>query len=77
MTPLHHAGDLVRELFALVPLWLARALFVALPLFLLVWVLRLPRAATVPLDRPARWDENLKLWAAIALGLQIVIYLVF
>jgi len=77
MTPLHQIGDLLREAFGLIPLWAARALFLALPVGLLIWVWFLPRAAARPLDRPARWDENLKLWAAIALGLQVVIYLVF
>jgi hypothetical protein len=61
VTPLHYLGDLVRELFARIPLPVARAIFLAVPVLLLVWVLRLPREETTP---PA----------AAALVLQIVIY---
>jgi hypothetical protein len=70
-------GEWIREACGLVPLPVARALFLALPIVLLIWLWRLPRAAALPADRPARWDEDLKLWAALALGLQIVIYLIF
>jgi hypothetical protein len=74
MTPLHYIGQWLRELFALIPLPVARALFLALPAVLLVWVLCLPRAAVTPPGRVRRWDENLKLWAGLALLAQLVIY---
>jgi hypothetical protein len=74
-TPLHQVGDLVRELFLLVPLPVARALFVAVPAAMLIWVWRLPRAETSAPGGTGRWDENLKVWASVALLLQVVIYL--
>lgn len=74
MTPLHHIGQFVRELFLQIPLPVARGLFLALPILLLIWVWLLPREATTPPGGTARWDENLKLGATVALMLQIVIY---
>jgi len=80
MTPLHAFGDSVRELFLLIPLGAVRALFVAVPVVLVIWVLCLPREVTTPTEdagpgkSATRWDANLKLWASVALLLQIVIY---
>jgi hypothetical protein len=71
---LHQIGDLLREALLAVPLWAARVLFLALPVVVLVWVLTLPGAETRPPGRPARASENLKIWAALALVIQIVIY---
>ena len=78
MTPLHWIGDTVRQAMMAVPMSVVRAIFVALLLALLVWVLRLPKERTRPpegSDGADHWSANLKLWAAIALILQIVIYL--
>ena len=77
MTILHWIGDLVRSALGQVPLSLVRGLFVAVPVVLLVWVLMLPTSATTPGDGRAGWSENLKTWAAIALLLQIAIYVLF
>jgi len=80
MTPLHEFGDAVRDLFARIPLEWVRGLFVAVPVVLLVWVLNLPREVTTPTEdagpgkAPIRWDANLKLWAGVALLLQVAIY---
>lgn len=74
MTPLHRIGDFIRDLLLRVPLPAARALFIALPLGLLVWVLTLPREETTPLATTVRRCEDLRLWAALALGIQILIY---
>ena len=74
MTPLHHIGQFVRDALLQIPLPVVRGVFIAIPLLVLVWVLRLPREATTPPDGTGRWDSNLKVGAAIALGLQIVIY---
>ena len=74
MTPLHYIGNFVRDQLLLIPLPVVRALFLALPILLLIWVFRLPRQATTPPESTGRWDENLKLWAGVALGIQIVIY---
>ena len=76
MTPLHVIGDYLRQLFAAVPLPAVRVLFVAVPLVMLVWVLTLPRSAVVPPESKGRWDENLKVWAGLALLIQVVIYCV-
>jgi len=74
---LHAIGDYVRELMLLVPLPLVRAVFLAVPVVLLIWVLRLPRAETTPESPTGRFGENLKLGAAVALLLQVVIYSLF
>jgi hypothetical protein len=74
MTPLHYIGDFLRGLLLQVPLPVVRVLFLAVPIVLLVWVLRLPRSETTSPEGAGRWDENLKLWACVALAVQIVIY---
>lgn len=74
--PLHWMGTFLRDLFGLIPLTGARALFVALPLLLMVWVMRLPDAETTPKDRDCHWSEDLKVWAWLALAIQVVIYCV-
>ena len=74
MTPLHHIGNLLRELLLQIPLPVVRALFIALPAAVLIWVLTLPKEATTSPEGTGRWDANLKTGAAIALVIQIVIY---
>ena len=82
MTPLHWIGELIRKAVIAVPMGAVRALFVVLLLGLLVWVLRLPKERTrPPLEDGSGYDEkslsgNLKLWAALALGLMALIYLI-
>ena len=73
MTPLHLVGEWLREALAMVPLTAVRALFVAVPLVVLVWVLALPRAATTD-PATSSWAGNLKMWAALALVIQVLIY---
>jgi hypothetical protein len=75
-TPLHLIGEAVRNLLLLVPMWGARALFIALPALVLLWVLRLPNRETTDTDREGRRSANLKWGAAAALLLQMVIYAV-
>jgi hypothetical protein len=77
MNLLHELGDAMRWACGQIPLGVVRAVFVAVPLVLMVWVLRLPNAETTPPGRAGRWDENLKLWAWLALAMQVVIYCVF
>jgi hypothetical protein len=77
MSPLHRIGDLLRSALLGLPLGAVRALFVLSLTVLLVWVLRLPRGATSPHEAPTRPSENLKVWAALALAIQIAIYLFF
>lgn len=74
--PLHFIGTLLRSGFAQIPLPVARAFFVALPLLLMVWVLRLPDRTTTPAGRDCHWSEDLKVWAWLALAIQVVIYCV-
>lgn len=73
-TPLHALGDFLRDLLSQVPLPAVRLLFVLIPLALLVWVLSLPRSETTRTGAETRWDENLKLWAGLALAIQVAIY---
>ena len=76
MTLLHAIGDWLRNTLALLPMGVVRVLFVALPILLIIWVLRLPRAATTPPGVEYRRTENLKLWAVLALLIQVLIYAV-
>ncbi len=77
MTPLHQIGDFLRNWLLLVPLPAVRALFVVTLAIVLIWVWRLPRAATTPAGGARHWDENLKVGATAALVVQIVIYSLF
>jgi len=73
VTPLHVVGEFLRELLLRVPLGAARALFVGTLVVLLIWVLRLAPEETT--GRAGGTHHNLKPWAALALLVQIVIYL--
>ena len=77
MSILHRIGDFVRDALGQVPLSVARCLFIAVPVVLLVWVLMLPTRTTTPEGHTGSWGENLKTWAAVALLLQIAIYALF
>lgn len=74
MTPLHEIGDYLRELLLRVPMGVVRGLFVLFPAAVLAWVLFLPRSQTTPPKAETRLSENLKIWAAAALVIQILIY---
>ena len=74
MTPLHELGELLRQSLQAIPLPLVRCLFVGSLVALLIWVMRLPESATTPAGGAKRWDENLKIGAAAALLIQILIY---
>jgi hypothetical protein len=74
MLPLHDLGRWLRAVCEAIPLVAARGLFVALLLALLIWVLTLPREATTRSSGPTRLSENLKIWAAAAVLIQLVIY---
>lgn len=73
MTPLHQLGSMVRELILMIPMSAVRLMFVALPVVILVWLLRLPKEATAETPT-APWSRDLKVWAALALVIQIAIY---
>lgn len=74
MTPLHTIGEMLRSLLLQIDLAYVRALFVAIPVVLLGWVLTLPRSEARPPTGPGRLSEDLRLWAALALAIQILIY---
>lgn len=75
MTWVHTFGEALRNLLLQIPLSAVRFLFVMSLILVLLWVCRLPVSRTQPEGGAHRWDENLKIPAGIALGLQIVIYL--
>ena len=75
MTPLHDFGELLRHAFGLLPMGFVRLLFVALPAAVLCWVLWLPPLSADGERRPAPYSlSDLRIWAALALIAQILIY---
>ncbi len=76
LNPLQTVGQTLRETFLAIPLPWVKVLFVAIPLGLMAWVLRLPAKTTTPPEHVYRWDEDLRVWAWAALALQVVIYCV-
>lgn len=75
--PLHWIGDTLRAAFLLVPMEFVQAVFVAVPLLLMVWVLRLPTAETTPPESRGGWADDLKVWAWLALAMQVLVYCMF
>lgn len=73
-TALHGLGELLWSAAAVVPLWGARLLFLAVPIALMAWVVQWPDRQTTPADGSAKWSNNLKLWAWLILLLQVVAY---
>ena len=73
MTILHLIGEWLRNTLLFIPRPAVRALFVALPVVVLVWVLLLPRRRAVE-HRSDPWMKDLRIWASIALIIQIAIY---
>ncbi|MBM4001452.1 MAG: hypothetical protein FJ297_18280 [Planctomycetes bacterium] len=74
MTPIHAFGEFVRRIFMAVPLGAARGLFLGLLVGLFVWVLTLPAESTWPDTGSRGPTANLKVWACVALAIQIAIY---
>lgn len=72
-TFLHDIGDAIRNAMATVPLSLVRWVFLAIPLVLLVWVLTC-RIGDDDENRDPQQIRLLRIGAALALVLQIVIY---
>jgi hypothetical protein len=70
---LHWIGEQLRAAFLLIPLWGAKALFLALFCGLMIWVVQLPRSTTTP--RPnSPWHEDLRVWGWLALLIQLIAY---
>ena len=57
-----------------VPLSAVRVIFLLVFVGLILWILTLPRNVTTDPARKYRPLENLKLWAILAMVIQIVIY---
>ena len=76
MTPLHTIGEFFRNALLTIPLPAVRVLFVTLQVALLIWVLTLPKSATTPPDGSGGWAANLKIWASLAVLVQVVVYAV-
>lgn len=74
-TPFHAIGDFLRTMLQQVPLSTVRWLFIACLVAVLVLVLRLPSNQARSDVGSGRWDENLKIWATLALLIQIAIYI--
>jgi hypothetical protein len=66
-------GEQLRSAFLQIPMWAARALFLGVFLALMVWVVQLPKSVTTPKSDSA-WHEDLRLWAWLALVLQLLAY---
>ncbi len=77
MTFLHWIGDALRQLFEQVPLSVAKWLLIGQFLALIFWVVQLRSSETTPQDHQSKWYEDLKIWAWLALMMQIVIYGIF
>jgi hypothetical protein len=77
MSLLHWIGDTLRAQLMLVPLSVARWLFIGVMLVLMAWIVQLPASETTPPDRQSKWYEDLKIWAWIALMFQVLFYSLF
>lgn len=66
-------GEHLRHAFLQIPLWVARALFLGVFFGLMVWIVQLPKSATTP-RADAPWHEDLRVWAWLALVLQLAAY---
>jgi hypothetical protein len=77
VTFLHWTGNALRELLELVPLSMARWVFIGLFLVLMFWILQLPTSEVTPQDRQSRWYEDLRIWAWVSLMCQVLIYSMF
>jgi len=77
VTFLHWIGDTLRQLLEQVPLSVARWLMIGVFLLLMFWVVQLPSSAATPSERQSKWHEDLRIWAWLALMIQVVIYGLF
>lgn len=74
MTMLHRIGDALREGLAGVPLGAVRLIMLSGLALLLIWVLRLPAERVTPRHGTGRRGENLRLPAALAIVIQLIVY---
>jgi len=76
-TFLHWIGDTLRSQLQLVPIWGARWLFLGLLLVLMGWVVQIPGDQATPVGRRSQWYEDLRIWAWVALLMQLIVYSLF
>ena len=78
MNPLHAFGDALRAGLGLIPLSAVRGGLIIFLLGLMAWVTMLPNSATTPQGKSKTpLSENLKVWAWLALFLQVLVYATF
>ena len=73
---LHWIGDQLRTALLQVPMWAARGLFIAVLLATMIWVVQLPKSETTPAGGTNRWQDDLRIWAWLALLFQVIVYFV-
>ncbi len=77
MTFLHTIGEALRIQLEAVPLSIAKWLMIGVFLLMLFWVIQVSSRKATPADRSSIWFEDLRIWAWLALMIQVVIYGVF
>jgi hypothetical protein len=70
---LYWIGEQLRTAFLQIPLWVAKGLFLGVFFALMIWIVQLPKSATTPQPNSA-WHEDLRIWAWLALLIQLFVY---
>jgi hypothetical protein len=70
------AGVIMAAMTA-IPLWLVKVMVIGLFVGLAVWALSLPRAYALRGAPDKAWWRDVRIWAVIVIGLEIIPYLFF
>jgi hypothetical protein len=70
-------GDMMRDMLLAIPMPVAKGIFIGWFLFLIIWVLRLPREEVMYKPEGSDKEVPLRPFAVASLSLMIVIYLIF
>ena len=70
-------GDMMRDMLLAIPMPVAKGIFITWFLFLIVWVMRLPREEVMYKPEGSDREVPLRPFAVSALSLMIIIYLIF
>ncbi|PCJ55354.1 MAG: hypothetical protein COA73_13615 [Candidatus Hydrogenedentota bacterium] len=70
-------GDILRDWALAIPMPVAKGIFIAWFVFLIIWVLRLPRDEVIYKSEGSDREVSLRPFAIAALSCMIVIYLIF